>query len=151
MKTILLLTDFSDSATNAIHYAMRFFESETCVFHLIHVHKAGTFISDDLMTSPTESIYESFTKVPKQKLNAIVEDLKENYKNPNHTFEIIVDFDVFTDAINQAIKSNSIDYVVMGSNGATGAIEVVFGSNAINVINTVSEFRKSLATRISPR
>jgi len=137
MKTILLLTDFSNSATNAIHYAMRFFESEICVFHVMHVHKAGSFISDDLMTSSTENIYESFTKIPKQKLKTIVEELKENYNNPNHKFEIIVDFDVFTDAVNQAIKKNSIDYVVMGSNGATGAIEVVFGSNAINVIRQV--------------
>lgn len=137
MKSILLLTDFSDSATNAIHYAMRFFESETCVFYLMNVHKAGTFISDDLMTSSSESIYESFTKVPKQKLNTIAEDLKNNYNNPNHTFEIIVDFDVFTDAVNQAIKNNNSDYVVMGSNGASGAIEVLFGSNTINVIRQV--------------
>ncbi|WP_431135126.1 universal stress protein [Psychroserpens mesophilus] len=137
MKSILLLTDFSKSATNAIHYAMRFFESETCVFHIMNIHKAGTFISDDLMTSPTQNIYESFTKVPKEKLNAIVEDLKATYKNPNHTFEVSVDFDVFTDAVNQAIKNKAIDYVVMGSNGATGAIEVVFGSNTINVIRQV--------------
>ncbi|WP_033961454.1 universal stress protein [Psychroserpens jangbogonensis] len=137
MKTILLLTDFSNCATNAIHYAMRFFESKTCVFHVMNVHKAGTFISDDLMISPTESIYDSFTKIPKQKLNALVDELKQTYHNPNHKFEIIVDFDVFTDAINQAVKRNNIDYVVMGSNGATGAKEVVFGSNAINVIRQV--------------
>ncbi|WP_456437110.1 universal stress protein [Psychroserpens sp.] len=137
MKTILLLTDFSDSATNAIHYAMRFFQSKTCVFHVMNVHKTGSFISDDLMTSPTENIYESFTKVPKQKLKTLVEDLEGSYNNPNHKFEIIVDFDVFTDAVNQAIKRNNIDYVVMGSNGITGAIEVVFGSNAINVIRQV--------------
>lgn len=137
MKTILLLTDFSDSATNAIHYAMRFFQSKTCVFHIMHVHKAGSFISDDLMTSPTENIYESFTKVPKQKLKTLVEDLEGSYNNPKHTFEIIVDFDVFTDAVKQAIERHNIDYVVMGSNGVTGAIEVVFGSNAINVIRQV--------------
>ena len=137
MKTILLLTDFSDSATNAIYYAMRFFQSKTCVFHIMHVHKAGSFISDDLMISPTENIYESFTKVPKQKLKTLVEELEDSYHNPNHKFEISVDFDVFTDAVNQAIKQNKIDYVVMGSNGASGAIEVVFGSNAINVIRQV--------------
>lgn len=137
MKSILLLTDFSDSATNAIHYAMRFFESETCTFYVMNVHKAGSFISDDLMTSSTESIYESFTKVPKQKLNTIVKNLEKTYTNPKHTFDIIVDFDVFTDAVNQAIKNNAIDYVVMGSNGATGAIEVIFGSNTINLLRQV--------------
>jgi nucleotide-binding universal stress UspA family protein len=138
MKSILILTDFSKCATNAIHYALRFFESETCVFHLMNVHKAGTFISDDLMTSsPTENIYESFTKVPKKKLEAIVKDLKNTYNNPKHTFETNVDFDVFTDAVTQAVNRYSIEYIVMGSNGQTGAIEVIFGSNTINVIRQV--------------
>lgn len=137
MKSILILTDFSKSATNAIHYAMRFFESESCVFHLMHVHKAGTFISDDLMTSPTENIYESFTKVPKKKLKALIENLKDTYNNPNHSFEFIVDFDVFTDAVKQAVNQHSVDVVVMGSNGQTGAAEVIFGSNTINIIRQV--------------
>lgn len=137
MKSILLLTDFSKSATNAIHYAMHFFQAETCVFHIMNIHKAGTFISDDLMTSPSENIYESFTKAPKKKLNALVTDLKHTYNNPNHTFEISVDFDVFTDAVNQNIKANAIDFVVMGSNGITGASEIIFGSNTLNVIRQV--------------
>ncbi|WP_052461181.1 universal stress protein [Psychroserpens mesophilus] len=137
MKSILILTDFSKSATNAIHYAMRFFESESCVFYLMHVHKAGTFISDDLMTSPTENIYESFTKEPKRRLKTLINDLKKMYPNPKHFYEVIVDFDVFTDAVKQAINQHSIDYVVIGSNGQTGAAEVIFGSNTINVIRQV--------------
>lgn len=137
MKSILLLTDFSDNANNAIHYAMKFFKSEPCVFHVMHVHKARTFISDDLMTSSTESIYESFTKVPKEKLTNLVEDLKATYTNPHHTFETIVDFDVFTDAITQAVKRNSVDMIVIGSNGATGAREIIFGSNTIKVLRHV--------------
>ncbi|MFK7783107.1 universal stress protein [Psychroserpens sp.] len=137
MKTILLLTDFSKSATNAIQYAMRFFESETCKFYVMHVHKAGSFISDDLMVSTTESIYESITKVPKQKLDALIGHLKKEFHNQNHTFDSIIDFDVFTDAVNQAVKKKSVDYVVMGSNGATSAKEIIFGSNTINVLRHV--------------
>lgn len=137
MKAILLLTDFSKSATNAIHYAMRFFEAETCTFYIMNVHKVGTFISDDLMVSPTENIYESFTKISKQKIDKLILDLKNKYHNSNHQFETIIDFDVFTDAVNQAISRYSIDYVVIGSNGATGAKEILFGSNTINVIRQV--------------
>lgn len=137
MKTILLLTDFSKSATNAIHYAMRFFESESCTFHIMNVHKVGTFISDDLMSSSTESIYESFTKVPKQKIDELINELKQTYRNEKHEFKTIVDFDVFTDAVNQAITKHEVDFVVMGSNGATGAKEIIFGSNTVNVIRNV--------------
>jgi len=138
MKSILLLTDFSDSANNAIHYAMHFFKSDSCVFHVMHVHKAGSFITDDLMTTPTENIYESITRIPEQKLKSLIKHLKDEYHNEEHSFNIIIDFDVFTDAIKQIVEANSIDIIVLGSNGKTGAKEVLFGSNTINVIKHVS-------------
>lgn len=138
MKTLLLLTDFSESATNAIHYALQFFKDDQCKCYVMHVHKAGSFISDDLMVSPQGNIYESITSEPKHKLDTLISELKTKYKNLNHSFETVIDFDVFTDAIKQAIKAYSIDILVMGSNGKTGALEVVFGSNTINVIRKIS-------------
>ena len=138
MKNILLLTDFSENSLNATHYAMHLFASEACTFHVMYVHKIGTFTSDDLMRSPKESIYESITKVPKEKLNALVDDLKETFNNSKHTFDIIIDFDVFIDAVKQATKNKSIDYIVMGTNGATNAKEVILGSNTVNMIRKIN-------------
>ena len=138
MKNILLLSDFSSNSKNAIHYAMRFFENENCTFHLMHVHKIRSFVSDDLMHAPKESVYESITKVPRDKLNSIAQILKDTYKNEKHQFEIHIDFDVFTDAIKQAVINNDIDFIVMGTNGISGAKEVLFGSNTINVIRKVN-------------
>ncbi|WP_055442396.1 universal stress protein [Lacinutrix himadriensis] len=137
MKNILLLSDFSINSENAIHYAMHFFKNEKCTFHVMHIHKIGSFTSDDLMNSPKESIYESITKEPKEKLQALVENLKSEFNNPNYSFETIIDFDVFIDAINQAIRNQKIDFVVMGTNGASGVKEVLFGSNTINVVRKV--------------
>ena len=113
MKNILLLSDFSSNSKNAIHYAMRFFENENCTFHLMHVHKIRSFVSDDLMHAPKESVYESITKVPRDKLNSIAQVLKDTYKNEKHQFEIHIDFDVFTDAIKQAVINNHIDFIVV--------------------------------------
>ncbi|WP_158847013.1 universal stress protein [Algibacter sp. L1A34] len=138
MKNILLLSDFSTNSKNAIHYAMRFFKNQKCIFHLMHVHKTGSYTSDDLMHSPKESIYESITREPREKLNSIKEDLKETYKNLNHQFEIHIDFDVFIDAINQAVKNKKIDFIIIGTNGATSAKEIFLGSNTINVIRKVN-------------
>ncbi|MEY8848858.1 universal stress protein [Psychroserpens sp. XS_ASV72] len=137
MKRILLLTDFSDSAMNAVHYTLQFFETQECTFYLMNVHKAGTFISDDLVMASNQSIYDSLTKKPKENLELIVSEITNRYQNKKHHFETIIDFDVFTDAVNQAIKVNDIDLVVIGSNGATGAKEIIFGSNTLNVIRNV--------------
>ena len=137
MKNILLLTDFSENAKNAMHYAMHFFKNEKCTFHIMHVHKMGSYTSDDLMHSSKESLYESITKEPKEKLQALVTDLKKTFNNENYSFDTIIDFDVFIDAINQAITNKKIDFVVMGTNGASGVKEVFLGSNTTNVIRKV--------------
>ncbi|MWW24096.1 universal stress protein [Algibacter lectus] len=137
MKNILLLSDFSANSINAIHYAMHFFKNQKCKFHLMNVHKMGSFTSDDLMRFPGESIYQSITREPKGKLYVLKAELENTYKNFDYQFEIHIDFDVFIDAINQAVVSRNIDFVVMGTNGVTGAKEILLGSNTINVIRKV--------------
>ncbi|WP_204346047.1 universal stress protein [Psychroserpens algicola] len=137
MKNILLLTDFSDNSLNAIRYALRFFKSDSCNFYLMNVCKVKSFISDDLMLSSQNSIYESIIAEPKDKLSQLIKELREEFNNVELNFETIIDFDLFTDAINQAVNTKDIDFVVMGSNGITGASEIIFGSNTANVIRKV--------------
>ena len=137
MKNILLLTDFSKSSENSIDYALNFFEKDLCKFYILYVHKMGSFTTDDLMlSSNNSSIYESIIEGPKQKIKELINRL-EKKSNNKHKFESIVDFDDFTDAIKQTIKLKKIDLIVMGSNGKTGAKEIVFGSNTLNVIRKI--------------
>ncbi|MBQ0734799.1 universal stress protein [Aquimarina celericrescens] len=138
MKNILLPTDFSDNSKNAINYAMEFFKKELCTFYVLNVQKASSYTTDDLMAAPANtSIHESVLSDVKKKLNILVDQLKSSYSDENYTFHTITDYDIFTDAINQTVTSKNIDLIVMGTNGATGAAEVVFGSNTLNVIRKV--------------
>lgn len=137
MKNILLLTDFSDASKNAIHYALQLFKDNQTTFHLVYVHKASAFTSADLMSSSTENLYASIVKSPQEDIETLVSNLISTYNNSNHTFNAHVDYDVFTDAVNQLIKLQNIDLIVMGTNGVTGADEVVFGSHTLNVIRKV--------------
>jgi nucleotide-binding universal stress UspA family protein len=138
MKNILLLTDFSDNAQNAINYAMEFFKGGTYNFFLLNVQKVSNYTTGDLMTSTaTTSVYDTIIKDPKVALNNMIKKLENDYKDENYSFETICDYDSFISAINQTIKLKSIDLIVMGSNGTTGAKEVIFGSNTINVIRNV--------------
>jgi len=137
MKNILLLTDFSESSKNAIHYAAKLFENETINFHLVYIHKASAFTTADLMTTGTANLYASIVKSPKEDLEDLSKQLQSVYKNPKHTYTEHIDYDVFTDAVNQLIVLHNINLVVMGTNGVTGADEVVFGSHTLNVIRKV--------------
>ncbi len=138
MKNILLPTDFSENARNAIDYALAFFKNELCTFYVLNVQKASNYMTDDLMAAPANtSVHQSVLQGSKEKLSILLEELKEEVKHENYAFQALTDYDIFTDAIKQAVKSKNIDLIVMGTNGATGAREVVFGSNTLNVIRKI--------------
>jgi len=139
MKNILLLTDFSFNAQNAIDFALQFFKGGTYNFFILNVQKVSNYSTSNLMAaSPKSSLYDSIIKNPKETLNKLIVQLKEKFKSEEYTFESICDYDDFVSAVSQTVKSKSIDLIVMGTNGATGAKEVVFGSNTINVIRRVN-------------
>lgn len=138
MENILLLTDFSKNSLNAIDYSINLFKGDRCNFFILHVKSSSSYTTDDIMTSGNESIYNIIVKDAKDEMDGIVLDLKTRFKTEAFEFDTIVDYDNLTDAINQAIKTKSIDLIVMGTNGVTGAKEVVFGSNTINVIRDIN-------------
>lgn len=139
MKKILLPTDFSENSKNAIDYAMLLCKNWDCTFYILNVQKQSEFILDDLMSAPPNaSIYQAISQDNEKELNQLVLDLKKQHKNKNYSFITLFDFDSLTDSINQTVTLKNIDLIIMGTNGATGAKEVVFGSNTINVIRKVN-------------
>jgi nucleotide-binding universal stress UspA family protein len=137
MKNILLPTDFSENSVNAIHYALELFEGEPCNFFILNTQSPASYISDDLVFAGNQSLYDTIVKSTKEKLSFLLVDLKNEFKTSTFNFELLVDYDALPEAINQIKTSKKIDLIVMGTNGATGAKEVVFGSNTINVIRKV--------------
>ncbi|WP_053977244.1 universal stress protein [Mangrovimonas xylaniphaga] len=137
MKTILLLTDFSQNSINAIRYALNLFKGKNMQYYLLHVKSATAFTSDDLMVAGGQPIYQALISPAKKRLAALVDTLQREFELSDNSIEYLVDFDILTNAIQQVITSKDIDMVVMGTNGATGAQEVIFGSNTINVIRKV--------------
>lgn len=135
MKKILLPTDFSNNSINAINYAVELFKDEVCVFYLINIQKASSFISDNLMMMNTKaSIYKTIISAAKKSINNLASTIETNYQNKNHTFETVLDYDNFIDSIDQAIEKHEIDLIVMGTKGASGVKRVLFGSNTVKVI-----------------
>jgi len=138
MKNILLPTDFSENSRNAIHYAMNLLKGKPSNFYFLNVQKVSEFTTDDIYTtSPKRSIYDAIINDNIQKLQNFVKGFELDYNNKSFTFHYSVDYDVFTDAVNQAVEINEIDMIIMGTNGATGAKKVLFGSNTLHVIRHV--------------
>lgn len=131
---ILLPTDFSDNAWNAIVYALKLYADQECTFYLLN--------SVTIAGAPFEDLSKQLLKTMKEDAMKELLDLKalaeSGNANPNHNFDIILNPDYLNKAINDAIKKHDINLLVMGTKGATGAQGFFFGSNTVRVINNIS-------------
>lgn len=135
MKNILLPTDFSNNAFNAIEYAVQFYGNEDCTFYLLNTftpiaYNMATF-ADGYSTLMLEEITR---KNSEQGLLEIEKNLREKYDNPKHAFKRLAVFNLLTDAITAVVKKHDINLIVMGTKGATGAKEIFLGTNTMFVI-----------------
>lgn len=132
-RQILLPTDFSDNAWCAIDYAIKLFKDEPCKFRLLN--------SIALKVSSMSNLSNRLLRVMKDKaiedLNALKDEIETASANPNHEFDTVVStLDLFH-AMENEVQNNNIQFIVMGTKGATGAKEFFFGSNTVKVIKKI--------------
>ena len=138
MKNILLPTDFSENSWNAISYALHLFKDEICKFHLLHPYTPIVYHVEYVMVSTSQ--FDLADVIREQALKSLKDfetRIQETFNNPKHHFESKAVFNTLTLEISVQVKENKIDYVVMGTKGATGAKEILFGSNTVHVFKQV--------------
>ncbi|WP_340065889.1 universal stress protein [Ascidiimonas aurantiaca] len=135
MKRIVLPTDFSNNAWNAIAYALQLFKDEDCTFYFLHTYVPAFYRMDYMMGGPAFSgLPDPMIEVSLSGLENTVVKAKENYPNPKHTYETLSAFNILSDEIKEVVEREDIDMVVMGTQGATGAKEIFLGSNTVFVL-----------------
>jgi nucleotide-binding universal stress UspA family protein len=132
-RSILIPTDFSDNAWNAIVYALKLYANETCSFYFLH---AWSLSGSTTRTYITTEFVDTLEEEALNRLNNLKDKAKSTIPNTKHTFATIFSSDSLTSAIENAVKALEIDTIVMGTKGATGAKEIVFGSNTVKLIKT---------------
>jgi len=139
MKKILLPTDFSDNAKNAINYALNLFKNENCKIYLLNTYTPIIYSYDYQMNAGgyLGEIADVVRDNSIRKLNELEKNVKEKFKNPKHQFELISSFNLLTDEVKDRIDDHAIDLIVMGTKGATGAKEILFGTNTIHIMQKV--------------
>ena len=138
MKKIILPTDFSENSWNAIKYALQLFKNESCMFYLLNAYTPVIYNIEYVLVNPAQfGLTDAIREVSLKSLNDIEKRIHEEFKNPNHSFEIISAFNTLVPEIKEIVESKGIDFVIMGTKGATGIKEVLFGSNAVQVIKNV--------------
>ncbi|WP_367753460.1 universal stress protein [Flavobacterium sp. WC2430] len=139
MKRILFPTDFSETATNAFIHALEFAKIVQGELILLHTFELPVF-DNQFFPENYMIIYESLQlsqfdmfkdEIPK--LRAIAEEHHLDKIKMTHR---LMDGDLVYN-IKKAIKDDKIDYVVMGTEGASGWSAFFSGTNTGNVLTDI--------------
>jgi nucleotide-binding universal stress UspA family protein len=132
MKKILVPTDFSPQAENALKVAAQFAKKHKCEIYLLHIIELPLNTIDPLSSHNDlpEALY--FMKLARKQFEEFrAKDYLKNLKIHEH-----VEFHEIFKGVFQVCKKQDIDLVIMGSNGTNGLKEMLIGSNTEKVVRT---------------
>lgn len=133
MKRILVPTDFSECADMAMELAASIAKKNDARLFIMHIIQIPTYETNTSIESYEDVAEGLFVmKLVKKKF---AELLQKPYLQGVNVVELI-QFDSVYESISKQAKEQEIDLIVMGSHGATGARELVIGSNAERIIRT---------------
>jgi nucleotide-binding universal stress UspA family protein len=138
MYKIILPTDFSDNAYNALVYAVNVLKNVECTFYLVNVYTPTIYQPEYLIHSPGQiglgDVYQQNSQTQLEQTKA---KLEKEYPNSKHTIVPHSAFNLLIDEIESMVKNEGADFIFMGTQGATGAKEVFLGSNTVHVLKKV--------------
>ena len=134
MKKILVPTDFSEHAENALKIAAQLAKKYSGEIYLLHMIELPVDMTNPVGGTRTSDLPEAlyFMKLAKKRFSEV---LNSPYLE-GLTVHETVQFHQAFDGIMEISKKYDCDFIVMGSQGATGFKEMFVGSNTEKVVRT---------------
>lgn len=134
MKKILVPTDFSEQAENALRLAAQFARRNKAEIYLLHMLELPVEMTNPVGDTRTSDLPEAlyFMKLAKKRFS---EMLSRPYLQ-GLTVHETVQFHQAFEGIMETSKKHDCDFIIMGSQGATGFKEMFVGSNTEKVVRT---------------
>ena len=132
MKKILVPTDFSEQAENALKVAAMLAKKHNAAIYLLHMMEIPMQQIDPGRTYSDVPEALFFMKLAHKRF----EDLMKSDYLEGITVHETVKTDITFNEIKDSCKEFNIDLIVMGSHGASGLKEMFVGSNAEKVVRT---------------
>ncbi len=130
MTNVLVPTDFSENAYNALRYATELFKKEVCTFYILNVFHTG--VSD-----PESKLFKIAKDASEKELTTVVNKISAEEENPEHVFKTISRPNSLPKAIGKTVLDRSIRFIIMGTQGASGLRGIFMGSNTVDIISKI--------------
>ncbi|NCO63565.1 MAG: universal stress protein [Flavobacteriales bacterium] len=132
MKKILIPTDFSEQAENALKVAAQLAQKHHAEIYLLHTLELPMQKVDPLSSSANlpEAMY--FMQLAHKHFETLLE---KDYLKGINVHEIVEFYETFR-GVYQVCKKHQIDLIVMGSHGTNSFREMLIGSNTEKVVRT---------------
>ena len=142
MKNILIPTDFSNDAYNALFYASKLFKSKTCNFYLLNAYNERTpLLSINLERTNGDGhrkgLLEQLKDESCEELKRTFHRINLDHKCRNHTYKLIPIKMDLTEALNKTIDEYDIDLIVMGNKGESNSFGLFLGSTTVKTISSI--------------
>jgi nucleotide-binding universal stress UspA family protein len=132
ISNILVPVDFSNCSKNALEYACSIAKQYNAKVHALSVTQMIAMATEyGMAVDFSDRITETKTS-----LKELVEQISHQF-NAIEIDQTVIDGDV-VDSIVDYTASNPIDLIIMGTEGAEGGIEKIFGSNSSYVMSSAS-------------
>lgn len=139
MRKILIPTDFSNPAFNAIKYALELFKYDKSEVYFLHAFEDEIYQDDDLLkTESLANVVELVRQKSSNRLNDLIERVTSIWPNPRHTYHQVASQYGLVDGIDILVDAVNIDIIVMGTKGLSDKRSKLFGSNTLQVLRYVA-------------
>lgn len=130
MKKLLVPIDFSPTANSAIEFAVKTAKIFPAEVTLLHSYEVNSGFSADYYAGNREFNLMMLSDIEKR-LDKAREKIKDLYDERVETF---ISTYSLNDSINKAVEEKHIDMIVMGTLGASGIKEKLWGSHTSGLI-----------------
>ncbi|MBE7639181.1 universal stress protein [Salegentibacter sp. BLCTC] len=138
MRKIIIPTDFSENANNALRYACQLFKYEKSELILLHAYAEKVYADENVLSNALMDELKAVTKIrSEEELGKISLKVHDEFCNPRHKVKLIAAFGDLVDEVNSLVNSENADLVVMGTRGLTNDSSLGMGSNTLMVLKYV--------------
>ena len=139
-KRVLLPSDYSENALNAIRYAMDLFQHVHCDFYILHVFQVSGYTLESMRVPEAgEPYFEAAKLKAKEGMDKLMEMIKLHPENHKHKFHTKITFNSLTEAVRNLIDQKDIDLIVMGTKGVTESKARIFGTHTVHIMEHIKD------------